>query len=904
MIKPLQFAFGYAARNMIRDKQRTLFALFCVAAGVATVVALRTLGLMLNDALTANAQAFLRGDVRVQDPYSDGMSIFGSEQENTAFDARSIPQIDAWARENNVEITYKLDNEIMQVAVVEDGRARTPVIVTAVFIDPQVYPFYDALRAEEPNGVLLADLFTGPNQTVIGRRTANQLGARIGDQLRIGSAETLYTITGIVPDYAESSLTGGMRSSMNTLLFGFVYLDRAELAAFGLPPQAATQAFLKLPPEMTQQEAEDLVQREWPDPYGARGGWWRTTLAEDTLVRNTFVVDTIGRFVLLLSLVGLVIGGVGIINTMLVAVNRRSEEIAVLKTLGLQNRAITLVFLAEALLLGVFGSLLGVVLGNILSLLARDLGQQAFSVPLPWRVYLDPVVLGVLLGVIMTMFFSFLPILMAGRVRPVYVLRQGNIPVARAGCLPSLLNMLLLIVGFGLLVDVIIGTWQFETNLPPPLTPGIVGTFFVFVTILIIVAVMWLLVWLMGRLPTFRSAHMRIALRGLTTHRTRTAFSLLALIIGMSALSGTLIMTRSINMLLYTSISDPMGGNVIVLPLAFVKPAIFNTLDTTEGVNGYREVRLGAGWVLEAINGDRRYNAWFDFENDPQAAVRAAPLGLVIGSTVYGEPSRGRLMAGRFLGPEDAGQLHMVIPYIPELAEHGVGVGSTFTYTIYGAGNGRQVELTVVGVVAPEATDGLIPFSLGDSAVQVPIDIVPAESGIALDFVVADVQQERVDDALAALAGLPGAFVFDVRIFDSILSRMLNQLAALPLLVAALALFAATTLIATTVSLATLERRRQIATMKALGVSRGQVLGQILIENGIVGVVGGMISLLPTVLILLAVPALTQGLVTLPVPYELIALMLILAVGITLGATLLTAWGTSGEKPLNVLRYE
>jgi putative ABC transport system permease protein len=149
-----------------------------------------------------------------------------------------------------------------------------------------------------------------------------------------------------------------------------------------------------------------------------------------------------------------------------------------------------------------------------------------------------------------------------------------------------------------------------------------------------------------------------------------------------------------------------------------------------------------------------------------------------------------------------------------------------------------------------------------------------------------------------------GIFVFDISLFDSIITRLLTQLAALPILIAVLALFAAAALIATTISLATLERRRQIGVMKAVGVKRRYVLAQLLIENGAVGLLGGLLSLLPTMLILTAVPALTQNFVQLPVPWDLIGLMLLTALAVTLGATLLTAAPAASEPPLAVLRYE
>src|SRR5258708_20349226 len=63
MIKRIQFSMSYALHNILRDRQRTAFALFSIAAGVATVVALRMLVIMLTDALTSNAQALMLGDL-------------------------------------------------------------------------------------------------------------------------------------------------------------------------------------------------------------------------------------------------------------------------------------------------------------------------------------------------------------------------------------------------------------------------------------------------------------------------------------------------------------------------------------------------------------------------------------------------------------------------------------------------------------------------------------------------------------------------------------------------------------------------------------------------------------------------------------------------------------------------
>jgi putative ABC transport system permease protein len=687
-----------------------------------------------------------------------------------------------------------------------------------------------------------------------------------------------------------------------SLLFSFVYLDQASLPKFNLQPGTADRAYLKLPPGMKQADVQQTIYSSWPYPASSSYRGWSTTTADQTLRSNLIAADVISRFVLLLSLVGLVIGGVGIINTMLVTVNRRSGEIAVLKTLGLKGRGVSLIFLIEAILSGILGSLLGIVLGIGLSFIARDFGEEAFGVMLPWHLYADPMVIGMALGIAVTLFFSFLPTLMAGQIRPAIVLRQGGIPMARAGCLMSLVSLTVLVVGMGLIIDLIIGNtsrYRIPIKLAPPLTIGILTSLIVFLLLGLIIGVMWVLVWLIGRLPSFRNADLRIAIRGLTMHRNRTALSLLALITGMTALSGTLIMTRSINVLLYTSISEPMGGNVIILPLLPVDNLARSQLDGAHGVTGYRDIRFTSSRLV-AINGNRNYEQQLGSPDDPHTDFVAAQLELLLGINVHGNPPRGQLIEGRYLGTEDAEQRHIVIPYIQQLAAMGVKVGSTFTYRL--GRNGQNVDFEVVGVVAPDARSGLIPFSLSDSAVQAPVDALPKD--MPMDFIIADVDPQSVNDVMAAVGNIPGIFVFDIGIFDSMINRILNQMAALPLLIAGLSLFAAAALIATTVSLATMERRRQIGILKAIGVKRRRALKQLLIENGIIGVTGGIISLLPTLLILGAVPALTEGFVTLPVPYDLIALMLILAVVITLGATLLTAWSAASEKPLTVLRYE
>jgi putative ABC transport system permease protein len=102
--------------------------------------------------------------------------------------------------------------------------------------------------------------------------------------------------------------------------------------------------------------------------------------------------------------------------------------------------------------------------------------------------------------------------------------------------------------------------------------------------------------------------------------------------------------------------------------------------------------------------------------------------------------------------------------------------------------------------------------------------------------------------------------------------------------------------------LAVLERRREIGVLKALGLQSRHVLRLLLLENGLIGLVGGVLGCAVggAGIVLLGVLADSPG----SFPFATLGLLLLLAIAIALGATTLTAWKASREKPLVVLRYE
>jgi putative ABC transport system permease protein len=122
--------------------------------------------------------------------------------------------------------------------------------------------------------------------------------------------------------------------------------------------------------------------------------------------------------------------------------------------------------------------------------------------------------------------------------------------------------------------------------------------------------------------------------------------------------------------------------------------------------------------------------------------------------------------------------------------------------------------------------------------------------------------------------------------------------------VAVLSLFAGAVIIANTVSLSTIERRRQVGVMKAVGLKGWRVLLQMVLENGLIGLIGGLIGVGIGVIATLLLSIGSNMNIVQSVSWGTVGVLLGLSLLISLIATLLSAWTAATEKPLNVLRYE
>ena len=139
---------------------------------------------------------------------------------------------------------------------------------------------------------------------------------------------------------------------------------------------------------------------------------------EEIIETVSEITGTIAIFLGAIAGISLLVGGVGVMNIMLVSVTERRREIGILKALGATGRDIWTQFLMEAAFLTLAGGIIGIILGWGLSYLVSSVGE------IPSVVTADIVILAVSVSVGIGLFFGFYPAWKASRLNPIEALRS------------------------------------------------------------------------------------------------------------------------------------------------------------------------------------------------------------------------------------------------------------------------------------------------------------------------------------------------------------------------------------------------------------------------------------------------------------------------------------------------
>jgi ABC-type antimicrobial peptide transport system permease subunit len=206
--------------------------------------------------------------------------------------------------------------------------------------------------------------------------------------------------------------------------FGMGDQDRRVLIPYSTFRKAYPQSYensirVQAYPNMLDQavdQATEVLRRRRNVAYDAKDNFSIRT-AEQEVQEFHNIIGMVAIAMVVLSSIGLLIGGVGVMNIMLVSVTERTREIGVRKAVGAKSSDITWQFLLEAITLTGVGGVIALILVNGLMLLIRMTLQWQSSVPL-WSA-----VTGVIVSVSVGLIFGVWPAMKASKLDPVEALR-------------------------------------------------------------------------------------------------------------------------------------------------------------------------------------------------------------------------------------------------------------------------------------------------------------------------------------------------------------------------------------------------------------------------------------------------------------------------------------------------
>jgi putative ABC transport system permease protein len=385
-------ALGFISRMAVRElraaPRRLLLLMATVAVGVAALVAINSFTDNLQDSVRGQARALLGADLALV-----------SRQ---AFSPRVEALLDTLSRR------ARLSRVTSFAAMAYVPRTAGTRLVQVAAVEGQ-YPFYGEIRTE-PRAAWTQ--LQGGRNVVVDPSLLTALSARIGDTVALG--EGRFAITGTIQSAPSDA---GVRFAFGPRIYiPASYLQETRLLGFGA--RVEHEAFLELPGSVS---AQALASRYRPALRTERVRL--RTVADDQ--RNlTDVLSKLTGYLGLVALIALLLGGVGVASATVVFVRQRSQSVAVLRCLGASTGRIFAIYLLEAGVMGLVGSVAGALLGVGLQHLLPGLLSGLLPVDVAPTLSWKAAGIGIGMGLWVALVFALLPLLAVRRVSPLSALRR------------------------------------------------------------------------------------------------------------------------------------------------------------------------------------------------------------------------------------------------------------------------------------------------------------------------------------------------------------------------------------------------------------------------------------------------------------------------------------------------
>ncbi|MBE2214560.1 MAG: ABC transporter permease [Opitutaceae bacterium] len=405
-----------AWRDTRTSRRRLLLYAVSISLGIGAMVAIASLGESLRQAVRQQSTALLGADLILRSNAPLGAEVEAAVATLGGERAREI------GFSSMVLFPASGQSRLVSVRAIEDG-----------------FPFYGAI---ETRPVEAATTFRGRRAVLVEENLMLQFGARVGDELRLGT-QTFEIAGALIKVPGESP---GFNLVAPRVYLPMQYLEQTQLVQRGSRLQY--RLALKVPPSVD----VDAFRRAHDARFDEERVRLETVNGREAALGRT--IANLERFLGLVAFVALLLGAVGVASGVHVFVRQKLASIAVLRCVGATSRQTFLIYLVQAAGLGLVGALAGVALGlGVQAALPRFLGGL-LPTDLELVVSGRAVAEGLAAGVGVTLALTLLPLLAVRRVSPLLAIRSTVEPPRGSWRDPATLAVLALGLGAVTLVAV------------------------------------------------------------------------------------------------------------------------------------------------------------------------------------------------------------------------------------------------------------------------------------------------------------------------------------------------------------------------------------------------------------------------------------------------------------------
>ena len=412
-----------ALEGLRSNKTRSLLTMLGIIIGIAAVIGILTVGSGLTGSITGSMSSLGATNITVflQEKGDGGMGGLGTLLGASApeeDDLISDEMLDALRQRYGEAITGVSLSASAGSGVARDGRLYANVSLTGINEEYLSVNNTDLLAGR---GIREEDIDGRRSVCVVSDRLVENLyqgdaDAALGDEVRVelnGEYQS-FRIVGIYEYDASMSISFSAEEDVTTSLY--IPITTANHLT-GSPEGYSTvtvQASAGTDSAAMAQSIREFLNRYYAnnEDYGV------SAMAMSTMVESmSAIMDTLSIAISVIAGISLLVGGIGVMNIMLVSVTERTREIGIRKALGATNNNIRIQFVVESVIVCLIGGIIGILLGAVLGYVGSSLISEA-CLPRPGYIALA-VGFSMAIGV----FFGYYPANKAARLDPIEALR-------------------------------------------------------------------------------------------------------------------------------------------------------------------------------------------------------------------------------------------------------------------------------------------------------------------------------------------------------------------------------------------------------------------------------------------------------------------------------------------------